>query len=301
MISILTALLLCHAQPAGDSILVPMSDHVRLFVKEIRNDKPLCIFLHGGPGAWSRSFEDLHGDEFSSLFSMVFFDQRGGGRSDTAADYSPKRMVQDIEELRIHLHAEHIYLLAHSFGGILAEQYAETYPNHLAGLILLNCTLDLDNSFIYQIAYMNQLSGHKGKAADTTIEAKDLIPAFFAGHKIIDSLGLSYKILSDNKAAVDTVNAIDNTYPGPHDMAQKVWDMPEYFRDFSSGTFMVNTPVLVISGTKDHAVGPDAYKKFHFPHQTTSFIDGGHLIYYEKTSEVLDTIRDWLKKRGSGI
>ena len=165
MIYILAALLLWHPQQPIDSTMVPMSDQVRLFVKEIRNDKPICIFLHGGPGAWSRSFEDLHGEEFSSLFSMVFFDQRGGGRSDTAADYSLKRMVQDIEELRIHLHAEHIYLLAHSFGGVLAEQYAEIYPNHLEGLILLNCTLDIDNSLLNQIAYMNELSGRDNKAA----------------------------------------------------------------------------------------------------------------------------------------
>lgn len=64
-------------------------------------------------------------------------------------------MVEDIEAIRHALGVERIYLLAHSFGGIIAVNYAKKYPDHLFGLILANSTLDLNSSLEDQIGYVN--------------------------------------------------------------------------------------------------------------------------------------------------
>lgn len=80
---------------------IETSDHVKLFVKTA-GIGTVCIFLHGGPGAWSTSFEEMGGHNLEKKLKIVYFDQRGCGRSDTAAErsYSLDRMVDDIEDIR---------------------------------------------------------------------------------------------------------------------------------------------------------------------------------------------------------
>jgi proline iminopeptidase len=102
---------------------------------------------------------------------MVYYDQRGSGYSENSSEgnYSPDRMIEDIEEIRKHYGAEKVYLLAHSFGGILATQYASKYPDHVKGLILANCTLNMKYSLQQQISYMNKLMNTDFKAEDATL------------------------------------------------------------------------------------------------------------------------------------
>jgi len=88
------------------------------------------LFMVDLPGAWSKSFEDMRGNSLERKLRMVYFDQRGCGRSDTPVDknYSLDRMVDDIEDIRRSSGVEKIYLLSHSFGGIIAVNYAKKYP-----------------------------------------------------------------------------------------------------------------------------------------------------------------------------
>jgi proline iminopeptidase len=279
-----------------DNFWVITSDSVKLYVKRLIEDKPVCIFIHGGPGAWSLSFENMNGNKLASVFSMVYYDQRGCGRSGPSGNYSLNRMALDIEEIRKGLHADKIFLLAHSFGGIIAQKYCETFQSHVQGLILLNCTLDIYNSIENQINYMGQLLARKF----TANRQDEIMSVFSSAKNKLDSLGLTYKILSDNKSSDDSVNAIDRTNPSSFGFARKVWSIPEYFQDFSLGTDKVLVPVLVISGLMDHAIGPEHYKKFHYPDQKTCIINGGHLLYYEHTMELLNAIRSWINSPSFG-
>ena len=112
------------------STFIRTSDNVRLFAK-ISGNGPVCIFVHGGPGAWSKSFEDMKGNSLEKHLRMVYFDQRGSGRSGNSIgkNYSLDRMVEDIEDIRLALGVEKIYLLSHSFGGIIAVNYAKKHPD----------------------------------------------------------------------------------------------------------------------------------------------------------------------------
>ncbi len=68
---------------------------------------------------------------------MIYLDQRGSGRSASATDknYSLERVVQDMEELRAHLKIEKWVVMAHSFGGIIATEYARKHPERISGLV----------------------------------------------------------------------------------------------------------------------------------------------------------------------
>lgn len=268
------------------------SDSVRLYVSA-KGRGSTCIFIHGGPGAWSRSFESMGGANLSSALHMYFYDQRGCGRSQDApnGDYSLARMVKDIEDIRIITGSEKVYIMAHSFGGILAVKYAEQYPVHVKGLILVNVTLNLTLSLRSQIKYINEVTG-----SHIPDNENNCLPAFNTAATTMRDKQLSYKILSDSKSATDKLDSIDATNPGSYTFARLAFGLNEYFDDFIKSGISIKAPVLVIAGKKDHAIGMDHYKLFRFPDQQTVVIDGGHILYYEKNKEFLQAVSSFTNK-----
>src|SRR5690606_34524228 len=188
---------------------ITTSDNVRLYAK-VSGNGPICIYVHGGPGAWSKSFEDMKGNRLEKKLRMVYYDQRGCGRSAVSTDrnYTLERMVDDIEDIRRSLGVEKIYLLSHSFGGILAVSYAKKYADHLRGLILANSTLNLDYSLEQQIKHVNQLIKTDFKV--TNIDS--LMSVFGAARTELSEKGLNYRMLSDRKKTVELLDSIDDSY-----------------------------------------------------------------------------------------
>lgn len=124
------------------------TDSVDLYFKVKGNGTP-CLFIHGGPGSGSYWVEKIFGTELEHHFKMIYLDQRGVGRSTSPKDsnYSMNRMVKDFEEVRHALGIKSWLTMGHSFGGILQMGYAERHPNVISGMLMINCTLDLNESF----------------------------------------------------------------------------------------------------------------------------------------------------------
>jgi proline iminopeptidase len=268
------------------------SDSVSLFVKTAGAARNACIFIHGGPGAWSKSFEEMGGSVLEQKLTMYYFDQRGCGRSASPAnnDYSPERMVEDIETIRKQAGKSKVYLIAHSFGGILALKYAEKYPEHVKGLIMLNCTLYVNNSLLNQIAFINKTIGSHIVASKDSV-----LQAFIEAKTQLRKAGLEYKMLSDNKDAVEKLDSVDNSEERNNSFAQHVFTMPIYWEDFTRETAKVKVPVLVITGTRDNNIGPEHYKLFKFPNQQVKIIEGGHIRYYENNKEFAKAVFAFVK------
>ncbi|HEX3757883.1 MAG TPA: alpha/beta fold hydrolase [Kofleriaceae bacterium] len=55
--------------------------------------------------------------------------------------HAPPRLRAARSAARARQLANQIYLLSHSFGGVIAFRYIEKYPEHVRGLILANSTL----------------------------------------------------------------------------------------------------------------------------------------------------------------
>ena len=110
-----------------------------LFVKTIGVGEPLIV-LHGGPGL-SHDYFLPHMELLSEEMNLILFDQRGMGRSSIVLDstsFSLDLLIEDIEALRQKLGFTAFHLMGHSWGGVLAMQYAVTYPGSLKSLILCN-------------------------------------------------------------------------------------------------------------------------------------------------------------------
>jgi proline iminopeptidase len=130
--------------PYVDSLYITTSDSVNLFVKRSGIGYPV-LFIHGGPGSNSFYFEQEGGGVFSTSVQLIYLDQRGCGRSDSAknGDYSLARVVKDFDEVRQRLGFEQWMVMAHSFGGILATHYAYEYDSKIRAMVYLNCTVNL--------------------------------------------------------------------------------------------------------------------------------------------------------------
>jgi proline iminopeptidase len=75
---------------------------------------------------------------------MVYLDQRGSGRSEKhwKKEYSIELMVDDLEQLRRRWGTRQIAIIGHSFGTILALEYAARYPQHVSHLVLSGTVTD---------------------------------------------------------------------------------------------------------------------------------------------------------------
>lgn len=110
-----------------------------IFVNVVGDGEPVIV-IHGGP-VLDHSYLLKHFDTLTNDYRLIFFDQRLSGRSSAKVDTSSVKMkmfIEDIEALRQHLGLEQAHILGHSWGGLLAMEYAIAYPAHTKSLIMAN-------------------------------------------------------------------------------------------------------------------------------------------------------------------
>jgi len=101
---------------------------------------PIAIVLHGGPDFDHRYLLPAF-DEFGDLFELVYYDQRGRGRSANgvrAEDVTLASELRDLDAVRRHYGSDQAILIGHSWGTVLALEYALRHPTHVSRLILMN-------------------------------------------------------------------------------------------------------------------------------------------------------------------
>ena len=101
---------------------------------------PPIVVLHGGPD-FDHTYLLPELDRLADAFRLVYYDQRGRGRSAegvAAGDVTIESEVADLDGLRRHLGLESAAVLGHSWGGALAMEYATRHPGRVSHLILMN-------------------------------------------------------------------------------------------------------------------------------------------------------------------
>lgn len=287
--------------PAGEQ-RIKMSDGAEIYLK-VAGKGPVCMLVHGGPGQGSMSTEKMGADKLEDFLTMVYVDQRGSGKSPDTQNYHLDRITQDFEEVRKALGVDKVCLIAHSFGGILAVDYAKRYPQHVSELILANISLHFlgpENSRM-QIDLVNRLLGKTVvKVADDADEAT-LAKGRDEARAALMKSGQGYRFLTEDTASIRAMSEIDGGYERSRGYGTAIFEQrdayPEYWIDYAPVTAGIAQPVLVITSSKDYAVGPDEYKRFRFPNQKTVTIDGGHISYYENNKEFVGAIRDFMADR----
>jgi proline iminopeptidase len=98
------------------------------------------VLLHGGPGV-PDSMQTTIAPLLSDL-RCVSFDQRGVGASIcTDGRYDLDAHVADVEAIRTQLDIDRWHVLGHSWGGLLAQLYANDHPQRVSSLALSSSSL----------------------------------------------------------------------------------------------------------------------------------------------------------------
>jgi len=116
-------------------------EDTRLFYEVVGTGAPIVI-VHGGPGL-DHSYLQPGLDVLAGRNTLIYYDQRGTGRSDAELDGSVVNLdafVEDIDALRQVLGYDRVTVLTHSFATLIGIEYARRYPDNLNALILMSPT-----------------------------------------------------------------------------------------------------------------------------------------------------------------
>ena len=112
----------------------------RLFVRVVGNGRPVFV-VHGGPD-FSHEYLRPDLDRLADQVRLVYYDQRGRGRSfdvDGSEEVTIESEVADLDAVRRSVvGVDPGAVLGHSWGGLLALEYAIRHPRNVSHLILMN-------------------------------------------------------------------------------------------------------------------------------------------------------------------
>jgi proline iminopeptidase len=107
------------------------------------NPRIKLLLLHGGPGCTHEYFEAFDSYLPAAGIEYYYYDQLGSYYSDQPEHpdlWELPRFVEEVEQVRraLELGKDNFFVLGHSWGGILALEYALTHQRHIKGLIISN-------------------------------------------------------------------------------------------------------------------------------------------------------------------
>jgi proline iminopeptidase len=145
----------------------------------LENKTVPIIVLHGGPGGDNYNFERTVGSLLEKYATIVYYEQRGCGRSDAAKDtndYTIPTLIDDLDILIEMLGSDKVNLLGYSFGAELALRYTKRYPGKVNKLILESpAELSIATKFIQIHGFYSLANNELRKTIQGIIEQNSTI------------------------------------------------------------------------------------------------------------------------------
>ncbi|HEX6046882.1 MAG TPA: alpha/beta fold hydrolase [Pyrinomonadaceae bacterium] len=278
-----------------------------LYVRVIGKGQPVIV-LHGGPDFDHSYFlPDL--DKLRDKFRLIYYDQRGRGRSADKVKPRDVTLLSDLDDLdrvRQHFRLDSAVLLGHSWGAVLALEYALRHPTRVSHLILMNpAPISAADLTAFRKVYLEKIGADMDR--QRAIVAS---PAYQAGDP--DAVAARYRIhfkpalarVEDYERLMKTMEAAFRSQGGEGIVKARAvedrlmldtWQLPGY--DLAPKLHNVRIPTLVIAGDKDF-----------FPLEVASHIadaipnakmvtmkDCGHFAFLECPGEVRTTLDDFFE------
>ena len=252
-----------------------------------------CLVMHGGLGL---DHTLLHPwlDPLADRMQLTYYDHRGHGRSgrpDSAA-ITFDALCADADSLRTHLGHKRVALIGHSYGGLIAIDYALRYPEQVSHLILVDCTSRLDfgeyaASARRRGASAEQMIAFSRAASCTDEEMGDifeaLFPLYFHAYR-----GDEYQRLASN------MRYSASAFRRGVELAAEV--------DLTPRLGEISVPTLIIVGDDDFVTPVANSETLH------RGISGselhviprcGHFPFFERPEAFFSVTRTWLAKHSS--
>ncbi len=250
---------------------------------------PLAVYLEQALAPLSRSH------------TIVFYDPRRRGRSTSYADSSLSTFasdVQDVERVREAVGASKVSLIGFSYFGAVATEYAATYPERVARLVLLS-PIEPNDSLA------QRMDDKAAMARVDTTQARHLVRMRAAGKDTSDAPGYcrAYWAVNGPVYVGDSTKAqrIDTAFCalpnegvrafGAH--VARVMASLAPGRDFERAARRVRAPVLVVHGDRDLVMNPEGARAWAaaLPESRVLTVRaGGHMLYVDDADAVVRSL-----------
>jgi proline iminopeptidase len=261
---------------------------------------PLVV-LHGGPGSTHLGLGVL--EPLSDERRVVFYDQLGCGNSSQPSDpslWTVELFLAELANLRDALGLERIHLLGHSWGGMLALEYALTQPGGLESLVLSSSlssarlweeeALRLRRELPPEV--LSVLERHEAAGTVHDPEYEEATREFYRRHfcRLDPWPPLVEEVLRALRKEVY------ETMWGPNEMRPTGtlagWEITEQLGE-------ITVPTLVLCGRYDEATPRQAETIAHALGGETELVvleHSAHLSLIEETERYLATVRAFLSR-----
>lgn len=300
----------------GGIKLIPVNTsqgNFRVWTKRIGNNPKIkLLLLNGGPGATHEYFECMESFLPAEGIEFIYYDQLATGNSDNPNDtalYNLPRYVEEVEQVRksLHLNKDNFYILGHSWGGILAMQYALKYQQNIKGLIISNMMSSCPDYGKYADEVLSKQMDPKVLDSIRTIENnKDfsnpkymelLMPNFYARH--ILRMPVESWPEPVNRSFAKMNNSLYVTMQGPSEFGisgkLENWNVKPLLKNLS-------VPTLVI-GARYDTMDPEHMKWMSSEVQNGSYLfcpNGSHMSMYDDQETYMSGLVKFLKAVDAG-
>lgn len=242
------------------------------------------VLLHGSPGQisnWKYIIKLLE-----SQYRVIAFDLRGYGLSSKPEKISLKDYLSDLRYLlnESGISDKDAVLVGHSFGGLVAQEYAARYT--VKGLVLIGSVVRLKPDFIDRIIWhLPPFLWRKILFTENFLTRKIYRDLFFSKKTSDD---VFEEFIRDNKEYLEALP--------PHSFRYL-----RYFSGYnaSNSVSKIKVPTLIIVGSDDKVTSPEHSRELHVLIKNSELVvvpDAGHLILYEKPELIVEMLLRFVKK-----
>jgi proline iminopeptidase len=283
-------------------------DTAAIYVRTIGSGRPLIV-LHGGPD-FDHGYLLPELDQLKDAYRLIYYDQRGRGRSAAnvrAEDVTLASDVDDLDRVRNHFRLEAPALLGHSWGAVLALEYAWRHPTRVSHLILMNpAPASAKDVTILRKSYLEKIGAEMDRqrqivagdayragdpeavAARYRIHFKPALKRAEDYEKLMTRMRAEF--IRQGKEGILKARAVEDR------LMRDTWEVADY--DLTPKLRNLRIPTLVIAG--DHDFIPvevaESIARAIPNAELVTLKDCGHFAYLECSADVRKELNDFFQR-----
>ncbi len=263
---------------------------IALYTRVEGQGQPI-VFMHGGPGADHSTLLPLR--PLSETNTLIFYDHRCNGRSlgPDVTSMTWDNLTADADALREALGFEKWAVFGHSFGGMVALEYAFRYPQRISHLILADTCADITwvqqnaPAVLAQRGYSRAVVESARRFFNGQIKPYEMLPCLFRFGK---AYTYSFNLLHTLQGLTVRINAHAQIFG--FGTLLKGWNVMDKLSTLSM-------PTLVMAGRHDFQFPPEHQMQMAalIPHAQLEIIEeAGHNAPMEHPRQAIQLIKKFV-------
>jgi len=280
-----------------------------------KNNKPI-IFLHGGPGYNSVTFESTTAEELAKNgFFVISYDRRGEGRNESlTATYTFDETFKDINQIYKTFNLKKATLIGHSFGGVIATLFADTYPENINTLILVGTPVSMQETLKNIVSKSKAIYLEKDDKANlnyiSMLEKMDSTSLEYSSYSFMHAMSNGfYTTKNPNQKAIDLYKTFQSDtllqkyaskmgYVAP----QKFWQNEQYttisLEKNLEKLMAKKVKIFAIYGKEDGLYSEEQITELKLiigNNKVTYLENCSHSVFIDQQKEFIESIKVWTK------